>query len=184
MARIQQIGIGRKSNGTIDGITYVTRKGVTIARANPIMPASAYKTPAALKRRAIFKMVQMHLKYHLDTIRRTFTPTETGTARNRYYSKNGKALTEALKPLAERYVEGEQVTIDDVEAAICSYAAENPNKICIASLNGYQEVFLTGEWPSTINLTAAPSAAASVVILNSSSTSTENGSSTGTGTGE
>lgn len=173
MARIQQIGIGRKSNGNIDGITYVTRKGVTFARAKPIMPASAYKTPEALKRQAIFKMVQMHLKYHLATIRKTFTPSEFGTARNRYYSKNGKALTAALRPLAERYVEGEQVTIDDVEAAICSYAAENPREICIASLNGYQEVFLAGEWPSTITLRIQASGSDPAVVLVSNDSPTD-----------
>ena len=69
MARIKQVGTGRKTTGTIDGITYVTRNGVTYARTTPTMPASAYKTPAALKRQAIFKMVQMHLNYHSRTIR-------------------------------------------------------------------------------------------------------------------
>ena len=83
MARIKQVGTGRKTTGTIDGITYVTRNGVTYARTTPTMPASAYKTPAALKRQAIFKMVQMHLNYHSRTIRQTFTPSGNGTARNR-----------------------------------------------------------------------------------------------------
>lgn len=172
MARIQQVGIGRKSTGTIDGITYINRKGVTYARSNPIMPASAYKTPAALKRQAIFKMVQMHLKYHQVTIRQSFTPSESGTALNRYYSRNGKALTAALTPLAEHYVAGEIVTIQDVEEAICSYAAENPHSICIASLNGYQEVFLAGEWPTTINLYLGANAAPTAVVLNPSSSPT------------
>ena len=171
MARIKQIGVGRKSLGTIDGITYVTRKGVTYARSHPIMPESAYKTPSALKRQAIFKMVQMHLKYHLVTIRKTFTPSGAGTARNRYYAKNGKALTAALSPLAERYVNGEQITIDDVEAAICSYAAENPRSICIASLSGYQEVFLDGEWPSTITLRTGTSASDPTVLIASNNSS-------------
>ena len=178
MARIQQVGIGRKSTGTIDGITYINRKGVTYARSNPIMPASAYKTPAALKRQAIFKMVQMHMKYRQDTICQTFTPSEKGTPLNRYYSRNGKALTAALTPLAECYVAGEQVTIDDVEAAISSFAAENPKEICIASLNHYKEVFLTGEWPLTINLYRGSNAPATSVVLNNSD------SAAGTGSGE
>jgi hypothetical protein len=164
MARIQQIGTGRKTNGAIDGITYVTRKGVTYARANPIMPASAYKTPAALKRQAIFKMVQMHLKYHLLTIKQTFTPKASGTAANRYYSRNGKHLTKALDALADRWVAGENVTISDVEEAICSYAAENQESIIIASLSGYDEVYLTGEWPSTISLKA--NGTAGKVVIN------------------
>ena len=89
MAKIKQVGLGRKSTGTIDGITYVTRNGVTYARSAPNMPASAYKTPAAQKRQAIFKMVQMHMKYHLRTIRQTITPKGNETPNNRYYSMNG-----------------------------------------------------------------------------------------------
>lgn len=92
MARIKQVGVGRKTSGTIDGITYVTRKGVTYARATPTMPISAYRTPAALRRQAVFKLIQMHLKYHLRTIRQTFTPKGNGTPTNRYYSVNSKAL--------------------------------------------------------------------------------------------
>ena len=32
MAQIKQIGPGRKTTGTIDGVTYVTRNGVTYVR--------------------------------------------------------------------------------------------------------------------------------------------------------
>ena len=152
MAKIKQVGPGRKTIGTIDGVTYVTRGGVTYARSAPTMPASAYNTPAAKKRQALFKLIQMHLKYHLRTIRQTFTPKDNGTPTNRYYNLNCKALTAALDALAERYSDGEDITITDVEAAISAYAAEHPTSIRIASLSGYQEVFLTGEWPTTITL--------------------------------
>ena len=74
MAQIKQVGIGRKSTGTIDGITYYTRNGKTFARSAPTMPASAFNSPEARIRQAIFKMVQMHMKYHLRTIRQTITP--------------------------------------------------------------------------------------------------------------
>ena len=40
MAQIKQVGIGRKSSGTIDGITYYTVNGKTFARSTPTMPAS------------------------------------------------------------------------------------------------------------------------------------------------
>ena len=39
MAQIKQVGIGRKSTGTIDGITYYTLNGKTFARSTPTMPA-------------------------------------------------------------------------------------------------------------------------------------------------
>ena len=73
MAQIKQVGIGRKSTGTIDGITYYTLNGKTFARSTPTMPASVYNTPEARMRQAIFTMVQMHMKHHLRTIRQTFT---------------------------------------------------------------------------------------------------------------
>ena len=172
MATIKQVGPGRKTTGTIDGITYVTRNGVTYARSAPTMPAKAYSTPAAKKRQAIFKMVQMHLKFHQRTIRQTFTPVGNGTATNRYYSLNGKALTTALDSLADMYVEGEDVTIADVEQAIADYATEHPTSIRIASKSGYQEVFLTGAWPDTITLNATSGDSTVIIIVAENGTTT------------
>lgn len=172
MAQIKQVGVGRKTTGTIDGITYVTRNGVTYARSTPTMPASAYNTPAAKKRQALFKLIQMHLRFHLRTIRQTFTPKGIGTPTNRYYSVNNKALTAALEALAERYCAGEDVTINEVEAAISAYATEHPTSIRIASLSGYQEVFLTGEWPSTITLNANGGDSTIIIIVAENGTTT------------
>lgn len=172
MAKITQVGPGRKTSGTIDGITYVTRNGKTYVRSTPTMPIRAYRTPAALKRQAIFKMVQMHLKYHLRTIRQTFTPKGNGSAVNRYYSVNGKALTKALEALADRLVAGEDITLTEVEAAIAAYATEHPEAIRIGKLSGYGEVFLTGAWPDTITLNANGGDSTIIVIV------AENGSTT------
>ncbi len=165
MARITQVGPGRKTVGTIDGITYVTRNGVTYARSTPTMPASVYNTPEAKKRQAIFKLVQKHLKYHLRTIRQTFTPKGNGTPTNRYYSVNGKALTAALGTLAEQYCAGEDVTITEVEAAISAYATAHPQSITIASKSGYGEVYLTGNWPDTITLNALTGDSTVIIIV-------------------
>lgn len=172
MAKINQIGPGRKTTGTVDGIVYVTRKGVTYARAVPVMPERVFKTPAALKRQAIFKMVQMHMKFHLRTLKQTFTPKGNGTVSNRYYAENGKHLTKALDSLADQWVAGEVVTLTDIEAAIAAYAAANPQAIVIAKLSGYGDVFLTGEWPATITLRANGGDSTIIVIV------AENGSTT------
>ena len=166
MAQIKQVGIGRKSTGTIDGITYYVRGGVTYARSTPNMPASVYNTPEAKLRQAIFKMIQMHLKHHLRTIKQTFTPKGNGSASNRYYSLNSKGLSAALTPLAELYTAGEDVTITDVEAAISAYAAEHPTSIKIASKSGYAEVYLTGDWPDTITLNALAGDSTVIIIVN------------------
>ena len=165
MAQIKQVGIGRRSTGTIDGITYDVRGGVTYARSTPTMPASVYNNPDAKLRQALFTLVQMHMKYHLRTIKQTFTPKGNGTPSNRYYSLNGKALNAALTSLAKRYTAGEEVTITDVEQAISDYAAEHPTSIKIASKSGYQEVYLTGAWPDTITLNARTGDSTIIIIV-------------------
>ena len=172
MAIIKQVGVGRKTNGTIDGITYVTRNGVTYARSVPTMPVSIYNTPEARKRQALFKLVQMHMKFHLRTIRQTITPRGNGTPSNRYYSLNYKALVLALDTLADQYVAGVDVTLTEIEAAISAYAAEHPTSIRIASKSGYQEVFLTGEWPDTITLYANGGDSTVIIIVAENGTTT------------
>ena len=165
MAQIKQVGIGRKSTGTIDGITYYTVKGKTFARSAPTMPANVYNSPEARVRQAIFKMVQTHMKHHLRTIRQTIT-AKTGSPSNRYYSLNKKGLSAALQTLAEQYVDGADVTITDIEAAISAYAAEHPTSIKIASKSGYSEVYLTGDWPERIVLNALSGDSTVIIIVN------------------
>ena len=171
MAQIKQVGIGRKSSGTIDGITYYTVNGKTFARTTPTMPASVYNTPEARTRQAIFKMVQMHIKHHLRTIRQTIT-NKSGSPSNRYFSLNYKALSQALQALAELYVNGQDVTITDVEQAISDYAAEHPTSIKIASKSGYADVYLTGPWPETITLNALAGDRTVIIIVAENGTQT------------
>ena len=171
MAQIKQVGIGRKSSGTIDGITYYTVNGKTFARSTPTMPASVYNTTEARIRQAIFKMVQMHIKHHLRTIRQTIT-NKSGSPSNRYFSLNYKALSQALQSLAELYVNGQEVTITDVEQAISAYAAEHPTSIKIASKSGYADVYLTGPWPDTITLNALVGDSTVIIIVSENGTQT------------
>lgn len=172
MATIRQIGPGRRTTGNIDGINYYVRNGETVARAFPIMPVKAYTNPAALKRQAIFKFIQMHLKYHLGTIRQTFSWDGNRNPTNCYYKENNKGLTRALDTLADLYVAGEIVTIDDVEQAICDFAAANPKTICIGHLNGFDNVYLEGEWPSTITLHASVGRQTIIVLVAENGTTT------------
>ena len=166
MAKINQIGPGRKTSGTVDGVTYVTtRNGNTYVRVTPVLPAYVFKTPAALKRQSIFKMVQMHTKYHLRTIKQTITRKGNGTVSNRYVSLNYKAFSAALDALADRMVAGEDVTLTEIEAAIAAYAAEHPEAITIAAKSGYGDVHLTGAWPDTITLRASGGDSTIIVIV-------------------
>jgi len=167
MARINQIGPGQMTSGTVGGLTYVKGPdGRTYVRSTPMMPAKVYNSPAAKKRQALFKMIQTHLRHHLPTLRQTFVHEGTGSPSNGYFKRNNTVLREALDTLAERMVAGEDVTLSMIEAAVCAYAAEHPDKICIASLNGFEEEFLTGEWPDVITLRAKRgSRTVSIVVM-------------------
>ena len=166
MARIKQVGVGRKTTGTIDGINYYVRNGETFARTAPNMPASVYNTPEARLRQAIFKMIQQHTKYHLRTIKQTISSKGNVSSSNRYISLNYKAFAAALADLAEQYCAGEPVTLDDIEAAISAYAAAHPKAITIASKSGYSDVWLAGAWPETITLNALAGDSTVIIIVN------------------
>ena len=166
MARIKQVGVGRKTTGTIDGVNYYVRNGETFARAAPNMPASVYNTPEAKLRQAIFKMIQQHTKYHLRTIKQTISSKGSVSSSNRYISLNYKAFAAALADLAELYCAGEPVTLDDIEAAISAYAAAHPKAITIASKSGYSDVWLAGAWPETITLNALAGDSTVIIIVN------------------
>ena len=173
MARITQVGPGRKTSGTLDGVTYVTtRNGNTYARVKGVLPAYVTKTPAALKRQSIFKMVQEYANFHLRTLKQTITRKGNGTVINRFTHLNYKAFAAALDALADRMVAGEVVTLSDIEAAIAAYATEHPQTILIAARSGYGKVYLTGAWPDTITLRASGGDSTIIVIV------AENGSTT------
>lgn len=173
MARINQVGPGRKTSGTIDGVTYVTtRNGNTYARVKGVLPAYVFKTPAALKRQSIFKMVQEYANFHLRTLKQTITRKGNGTVINRFTHLNYKAFAAALDTLADRMVAGEVVTLIEIEAAIAAYAAEHPQAILIAARSGYGKVYLTGAWPDTITLRATGGDSTIIVIVAENGTTT------------
>ena len=166
MARITQVGPGRKTSGTLDGVTYVTtRNGNTYARVKGVLPAYVTKTPAALKRQSIFKMVQEYANFHLRTLKQTITRKGNGTVINRFTHLNYKAFAAALDALADRMVAGEVVTLSDIEAAIAAYATEHPQTILIAARSGYGKVYLTGAWPDTITLRASGGDSTIIIIV-------------------
>ena len=173
MAKIKQVGPGRKTSGTLDGVTYVTtRNGNTYARVQGKLPAYVYKSPAALKRQCIFKMVQEYANFHLRTLKQTITRKGNGTVINRFTHLNYKAFAAALDALADRMVAGEVVTLTEIESAIAAYATEHPEAITIASKSGYRKVHLTGAWPSTITLHPKGSDSTVIIIMAESGTTT------------
>jgi len=59
------------------------------------MPAHVYTTSIGIIRHAIFSMIQMHLKHHLPTLRKTMTSNGIGSAYTSYFSLNTKPLARA-----------------------------------------------------------------------------------------
>lgn len=172
MAKIKQIGTGRKTSGTIDGVNYYQRNGETYARATPIMPRRMYETPAAKLNQAIWKMIQWHIKKHHRTLIYTVTPGKSGNVGNAYFSANSIGLRAALAELAPRYVAGEDITIIEVEAAISAYATDHPASIKIGLKEGFETVYLTGEWPSRIEMHALKGDGTIIVITDANGVTT------------
>ena len=149
----------------MDGLVYVHTKGKTYARALPIMPASMFKTPAARKRQALFRLCLMYIKQHAATINKSFDAFTSWTARNAFFKANGKALNKALEPLAERELQGETITPSQLEDTVAQYATANHTAITIGKKAGYQPVYLSGAWPSTINLYPDSGSTATIVVI-------------------
>ncbi len=147
MATVKHTGVLNGVTGTIDGVIVYSRGDKLYVRSVPTFPSSMFKTPQARKKQAVFKLVQMHRKYHLGTIRKTIEAPKTSSSYNLYYKLNAKALNAAVNELADKYCAGELVTITDVEHAICAYAAEHPESIIIGSKSGFHNIYLSGEWP-------------------------------------
>lgn len=59
-----------------------------------------------------------------------------------------------------------------MEAAISAYAAEHPTSITIGHLSGYGDVYLTGDWPETITLSALSGDRTVIVIVAENGTTT------------
>lgn len=174
MAQIRNVGPGIRTTGQTGGLVYVHLNGKTFSRTLPIMPASMFKTPEALKRQALFTLVSYHMKAHAATIRKAFSKGKYWSPRNNYFHRNAKALYEALDSLAEDYANGAKVSVSQIEQAIAAYATSNPDSIQIGGLDGFAPVYLTGEWPDTITLNSESGDNTTVVIVTSAGSTTHN----------
>lgn len=152
MAQVRQTNTLRFKK-TLDSVVYYTVNGKTYARRLPDMPRAMFNTPAAKKRQALFKLVNMHTRYHSGEFTHLFDKGNSWNSRNAYVKANGKALYAALDALADRMVNGELVTATEVENAISTYATANPTAIVLADKAPYAVKYLTGTWPATITLT-------------------------------
>lgn len=149
MAIINSLGIGRgkKSAGNL---TYRTVRGRCIAsqkqeKRGPVKGAYSIA-------QATFSLVSTFMRAHAADIDVSFDKTAYGSARNNFYKTNKSALAAALATLANEYAYAKQkADITAIDAAIATYAQQNPKAIVRVKLSGFDTVYLSGAWSSDDN---------------------------------
>ena len=149
MAIINSLGIGRgkKSAGNL---TYRTVRGRCIAsqKQEKRGPVKGVYSIA----QATFSLVSTFMRAHAADIDVSFDKTAYGSARNNFYKTNKSALAAALAALANEYAYAKnKADITAIDAAIATYAEENPQAIVRVKLSGFDTVYLTGAWSSDDN---------------------------------
>ena len=116
-------------------------------------PRKSYKpTRRQQLTRMEFGLMVRYATFHRQTIAKCFQKNERLHQRDNFLKLNNKALRAAVAGLAERQLEGEYITIQEIEHAVSAYAKEHPTQIVIARLKGYETVYLEGDWPEVIEL--------------------------------
>lgn len=96
-------------------------------------------------------MISMYMQAHASDIDVSFNKTKYGSQRNYFYKKNNRALALALTQLVANAMANGYPQLSEIETAITTYATANPTAILRVSLQGFDNVYLTGEWSSNDN---------------------------------
>lgn len=154
MAVISSMGVG-KARKSMGNVTYRTVRGRTIGsqkRAATGSTATTRGDGAVMSRQqALFGMVSMYMQAHASDIDVSFNKSRFGSQRNYFFRTNRKALFAALASLATVAMNSGYPSLADVEAAITTYATENPTAIYRVKLSGFEPVYLSGAWSSDDN---------------------------------
>lgn len=146
MARISsQLGPLHGNDGniayrTINGVTYF----YTIDTEKPRKERSKLQ-----KTNSCIIALMNRLSYqHYSELQLYFPKGKHRSSRHAFMSRNKTYLTEALRPLALRMVEGEIITAEDLDNALSGYATQHPDLILIGSKPGFKPIYLSGDWPA------------------------------------
>ena len=160
MAIINSMGVGR-SKKSMGNVTYRVVRGRTIGSQKRVSGASGVTTRGQQGnyRKPLFSMINMYMAAHQTDINVSFNKSKYGSQRNYFFSMNYNALSKALSALAIQAANsGALPSLEDVTAAINSYAETNPTSILRVKLAGFENVFLAGEWNSEDNPVAGGAA--------------------------
>lgn len=153
MAVIVSMGVGRAKK-SMGNVTYRTVRGRTIGSQKRVSGVTGAITrgQSGNIRKPLFAMINMYMAEHASDIQVSFNKSKYGSQRNYFFAKNYQALFQALNTLAVTAASaGVLPFLDEVEAAITAYAAENPTRIYRVKLDGFNDVFLSGAWSADDN---------------------------------
>lgn len=149
MAIINSLGVGRgrKSAGNL---TYRTVRGRCIAsqkRERTGNPSGSISVA-----QATFSIISTFMRAHASDIDVSFAKSTYGSQRNAFYRLNKSALRAAVTALAVAYSASKaRPSITEIDAAIGSYAQDNPTAIVRVNLPGFDQVYMDGPWSSDDN---------------------------------
>ena len=148
-------GIARKS---ADNRTFrMVRGRIVVSRKRQKLTAggSAGATTRGLGgnfRKPLFAMINLYMAEHASDIQVSFNRSRYGSQRNYFFTMNYKGLSSALMPLASMAsINDELPSLEAIDAAITTYATDNPTAIYRVRLNGFPITYLSGEWSSDDN---------------------------------
>ena len=129
--------------GSLGSTYFSNRYGRTIQsqKPGPRKSAATRGDSKASAREQIFGMISQYMAAHSADINKDFNKVRYGSARNYFHSQNKDALRLALTPLVDT-----SPSIAEIEAAIGSYAKENPTSIYRVKKTGAEVQYLTDTW--------------------------------------
>lgn len=150
MGVVRAIGVG-KTTGSVGDFTYRVVRGRTIS-SQKVAKRPMTRGQYLSLQQFVFGLINRFMFTHAADIMVSFNRTKYGSERNYFAKVNFGALREAFRPLYT----AETPTVDDVsdaqiEDAVATYAAANPQSIYRVKRSGYEVVYLDGAWSSEQN---------------------------------
>lgn len=153
MAIINAIGVGRAKK-SMGNVTYRSVRGRTIASLKRVRGEQGAITRgmSGNLRKPIFAMINLYMAEHASDIQVSFNRSKYGSQRNYFFTMNYRGLSAALMSLAQTAsISNELPSLSEIDDAVTTYATANPEAIYRVRLDGFQSVYLAGEWSSDDN---------------------------------
>ena len=145
MAIINSMGVG-KARGSMGNVTYRTVRGRTIGSQKRAGSDPATRAPGDSAEQFVFGLISRFAGARAADIKASFSNTKYGSGRNAFMKLNYAPMKAALLPLYVQGISVTDITDEQINQAVYTYAEANPTAIIRAKLDGEPIVYLTGEW--------------------------------------